>query len=137
MVLGEKLYEGKGKVIRVSIKSVGPEGVHIEETFTGASKGFGRYPGTTDMATIDVVEAPGGSSSGSGQGISTTQDGDTVTWKAYGFGKSEAGKNKSVVIIQFMTTSQKLSWMNSLIVVEEDISDPKTMELSWTGYEWK
>jgi len=33
--------------------------------------------------------------------------------------------------------SQKLSWMNSLIVVLEAITDPKTMELSDTGYEWK
>jgi hypothetical protein len=49
----------------------------------------------------------------------------------------EAGNIKGVVIIQFMTASRKLSWMNSLIAVEEGITDPKTMEISSTAYEWK
>ena len=33
LVLGEKMLEEKGKVIGISVKSVGPEGVRMEETF--------------------------------------------------------------------------------------------------------
>jgi len=36
-----------------------------------------------------------------------------------------------------MTSSQKLAWLNGTIHAIEGISDPKTMEGSDTGYEWK
>jgi len=137
LVLGEKLWEEKGKVIGMSIKSIGPEGVHMEETFTSASKGFGPVPSGTNMGTMDFVEAPGGGFSGTALGIFTSQDGDTVTWKSYLFGKLEAGKYRSLLIIKFWTASQKLAWMNGFIAAAEGITDPKTMELSDTGYEWK
>ena len=137
MVLGAKLWEEKGKVIGVSVKSVDSEGVRVEETFASELKGIGRFPSGRNMGTLNMVTRPDGFSNGTGQGIFTTQDGDSVVWKLFGLGKLEAGKEKSVAIVQFMTTSQKLSWMNSLIVVIEAIADPKTMELSDTGYEWK
>lgn len=131
------MWEEKGKVTAMSVKSIGPEGVHIEENFATEVKGLGRVPSGRNMGTLNTVERPNGFISGTGQGIFTTQDGDSGVWKCYFLGKTEAGKYKSVNIIEFMTTSQKLSWMNGLIAVEEGISDPKTMELSGTGYEWK
>ena len=137
LVLGEKLWEEKGKAIGVSIKSIGPEGVHVEETYATEVKSLGRAPNGRNMATLDIVETPNGSFSGTGQGIFMTVDGDSVAWKCYFLGKSVAGKSKSVNIIQFMTTSQKLSWMNGLIAVEEADGDSKTMEIDGTGYEWK
>jgi hypothetical protein len=137
LVLGEKMWEEKGKVIGISVKSVGPEGVRMEETFATEVKGLGRAPSGRNIGTMDIIEVPGGFFSGTGQGIFTTQDGDSVVWKCYSLGKSEAGKSKSVNIIQFMTTSQRLSWMNGFIAVDEGITDPITMELSGTGYEWK
>ena len=136
LVLGEKMWEEKGKAIGVSVKSVGSDGVHVEESFATECKGLGRFPSGRNIGTIDVVETPRGFS-GTGQGIFTAQDGDAVVWKCYGLGKLEAGKDKGLFIIQFMTASQRLSWMNSFIAVEESISDPKTMEMSGTGYEWK
>jgi hypothetical protein len=121
----------------VSVKSVGPEGVQLEETFASEVKGLGRFPSGRDMGTLNVVERPGGVFSGTGQGTKTTQDGDSAVWKCYFIGKPEAGKYKGLAIIEFMTASQKLSWMNDFIVIEELILDPKTMELSGTAYEWK
>jgi hypothetical protein len=137
LVLGEKLWEEKGKATGMSVKSVGPEGVVMEETFASEVKGLGRVPSGRNMGTINIVTRPDGLSSGTGQGIFMTQDGDSVVWKVLAFGKSEAGKDKSVCIIQFMTGSQKLSWMNSLLTVYESIGDMKTMEFIGTGYEWK
>jgi hypothetical protein len=131
------VWEEKGKVIGVSVKSVDSEGVHIEETLASEFKGLGRFPSGRNMGTMNLVARSDGHSSGTGQGICTMQNGDMVVWKLYGLGKSEAGKDKGVAIIQFMTTSQKFSWMNSLIVVYDSIGDMKTMEFSGTGYEWK
>ena len=137
MVLGEKIGEEKGKVIGVSIKAIDSEGIHVEETLASEVKGFGRFPGGRNMGTLNMVETPSGGVSGTGQGIVTSQDGDIVAWKCYVLGKSQAGKTNGVAIIQFMTTSQKLSWMNGLIIVEETVADSKTMEFSGTAYEWK
>jgi hypothetical protein len=137
LVLGEKLWEEKGKCVGVSIKSVGPEGVHMEQTFTTVVKGFGRFPSGTNMGTIDIVGAPDGSSRGICQGIFTSQDGDMVVWKGYFFGKREQGKDKTFGVLKSWTTSQKLAWMNVTFAAMEGIADPKTMEISDTGYEWK
>lgn len=137
LVLGEKLWEEKGKVVAMSIKSVGPEGVHMEQTFTSVVKGFGRAPSGTNMGTLDLVQAPDGGYSGSGQGIFTSQDGDTVIWKIHFFGKMEAGKSRDFNVARFWTASQKLAWMNGAIAAIEGTADMKTMELSGTGYEWK
>lgn len=137
MVLGEKIWEEKGKMMGMSIKSIGPEGVHMEETFASEVKGLGRAPSGRNIGTINVIETHGGFSSGTGQGYLVTQEGDSVVWKCYLLGKSEAGKTKSLNIIQFMTNSQRLSWMNGFIAVAESIADEKTMEFSDTGYEWK
>jgi hypothetical protein len=137
LVLGEKLWEEKGKAVGMSVKSIGPEGVHMEETFATVVKGFGRGPSGTNMGTMESVVGPDGGSSGSGQGIFTSQDGDVVTWKIYFLGKREQGKDRSFGIVKWWTASQKLAWMNNTIAAFEAIADPKTMEVSSTGYEWK
>jgi hypothetical protein len=137
MVLGEKEWEEKGKAIGMSIKSIGPEGVRMEESFTSVVKGFGRGISGTNMGTIEYVMTPDGSTSGSGQGIFTSEDGEPVTWKGYVLGRREQGKDRFFMIIKWWTASQKLAWMNKTIAAIEGIGDPKTGEFSDTGYEWK
>jgi hypothetical protein len=137
LVLGEKQWEEKSKAVGMSVKSIGPEGVRFEHTFTGTIKGFGRFPSGTNMGTVDFVVAPDESFSGSGQGIFTSQGGEAVTWKIHLFGKREKGKDKSFGILKFWTTSKKLAWLNGTIHALEGIDDPKTMEGSDTGYQWK
>ena len=137
MVLGEKLWEEKGKMVGMSVKSIGPEGVRTEFSFASEIKGLGRFPNCKNFGTFDNVMTPAGPASGTGQGICTAENGDTAAWKAYTMGKSEGAKRKGVLIIQFMTTSQKLSWLNSLIVVYDTVTDATTSEFTGTGYEWK
>jgi hypothetical protein len=137
LVLGKKLWEEKGRAVGMSIKSIGPEGVHMEETFTSVAKGFAPALDGTNLGTIQFVMAPDGSANGSGQGIFTSKDGETVTWKGYLIGKREKGKDKVFWILKWWTASKKLAWMNKTIAAAEGISDPKTTEFSATGYEWK
>jgi hypothetical protein len=137
LVFGEKQWEEKGKTVGMSIKSIGPEGVRMEQTFTSAVKGFGRFPSGTNMGSGEVVIAPDESFSGSGQGIFTSEDGDAGMWKIYMFGKREQGRDRSFGIVKFWTSSQKLAWLNGFIAAIEGVGDPKTMEVSDTGYEWK
>lgn len=137
MIGGEKLWEEKGTLIGASVKSTGPEGMHFEQTFTTEVKGFGRVKNGTNVGTLTVFMAPNGVMSGTGHGYCTNEDGDTVIWKHAFTGKVEGTKGKSVGILQFWTSSPKLSWMNNLIVIEEGSTDTKTMEIGGTGYEWK
>ena len=137
LVWGDKIAEERGKAIGFSVKSVGPEGVHVEETFVSEVKGFGRFPSGRDMGTLNIVQRTGGISSGTGQGTKMTAEGDSLVWKCYLIGKLEGGKHKSLVIIEFMTTSPRLLWMNGLIAIEELVADPQTMEFIGTAYEWK
>lgn len=137
MVLGEKLWEEKGTVIGASVKSTGPEGAHIEQTFTTEVKGFGKAKNGSNVGTLDIFAAPNGIMNGTGHGYCTNEDGDIVMWTHSFIGKLEGSKGKSVAILQFWTNSPKLSWMNNLIVVEEGYSDTKTMEIGGIGYEWK
>jgi hypothetical protein len=137
LVLGKKQWEEKGKTVGMSIKSIGPEGIRMEQTFTSVVNGFGRFPSGTNMGTGEIVIAPDGSFSGNGQGICTSKDGEAVTWKIYLFGKREKGKDKSFGIVKFWTASKKLAWLNGTIHALEGIGDPKTMEVTDTGYEWK
>ena len=121
----------------VSIKSKGPEGVRVEENVAAEVKGFGRFPSGRNIGAMELVTTPDGNASGTGQVTFTSQEGDSTVWKFYVLGKIEEGKIKGVIIIQMMTTSQRRSWMNGLIAIDEAISDRKTMEYSETGYEWK
>jgi hypothetical protein len=48
MVLGEKLWEGKGKYGTLAIKGVGPEGTKMEGTISFPIKGVGRAKALMD-----------------------------------------------------------------------------------------
>lgn len=137
MVLGEKLWEEKGKVIGMSVKSVGPEGIHLEQTFASEIKGLGRMPSGANMGTLDAIQGPDGGFSGTGQGMFTSVDGDISTWKIYFFGKVEGAKNRSMGIVRFESASERISWMKGLVAWMEAVGDNKTGESTDTGYEWK
>jgi hypothetical protein len=49
----------------------------------------------------------------------------------------ESGKIKELNIMTGFTNSQKLSWMNNLIIVLEIDGSVSSMKLKATGYEWK
>ena len=42
MPVGEKVWEEKAKAVGMAIKSVGPEGVTIEQSWATEAKGFAR-----------------------------------------------------------------------------------------------
>jgi hypothetical protein len=89
LVLGEKIFEVKGKVTGVSIKSKGPEGVRVEENVAAEVKGFGRFPSGRNIGAMELVTTPDSNASGTGQVTFTSQEGDSAVWKFYVLGKIE------------------------------------------------
>jgi len=141
MVIGEKLWEGKGKSGASFIKSVGMEGVTSMYTWTAQMKGMGKAMGVD--ANLNVtgfsMTPPKGLGSSKDQGMLMTMMGDMAVLKGYDLMKMTMGKNPtSVGLWSFMTMSEKLAWLNDTIaLVTFEALDPMWMEISVTIWEWK
>jgi hypothetical protein len=142
MVLGEKLWEGKGKSAGASfIKSIGMDGVTSEFSWMAQVKGIGRAKGADLNINVTAVSMmpPKGVSATKDLGMFMTMTGDMGTLKGVDMMKMAMGKNPSAVgLWGFMTMSEKLGWMNDLIaVVTMEALDPMWMEFNITINEWK
>lgn len=142
MVLGEKLWEGKGKSAGAGlIKSVGMEGVTSEYSWTAKMKGMGRAKGVdiNIHVTAVMMMPPKGVVPAKDQGMFNTMTGDMGILKGFDLMKmTPGGKPAAVGLWSFMTTSEKLGWINDLIaLVTFEALDPMWEQSNITIYEWK
>ena len=141
MALGEKLWEGKGKSEGAgAIKSVGMEGITSEYSWSAQVKGMGRAKGADLNINVTAImtAAPKGVSTSRDQGMFMTMTGDMGVLKGLDMMKMTSGNPKAVGLWTFMTTSEKLGWMNDLIaLVTFEALDQMWMESNITIYEWK
>jgi len=142
MVLGQKLWEGKGKSVGAGqIKSVGAEGVISEYSWTAQVKGMGCAEGIDGNINVTAImeSSPKYVSKANDQGIFMLNNGEMGVLKGFDLMKMGAGSNPSAVgLYTFMFMSEKLSWMNSLVaLVTFEAQDPMWMESTITIYEWK
>lgn len=136
MVLGEKLWEEKGKAIGVSVKSVGAEGVAMEISFASEVHGFGRCPSGKNMGTLSVLQRPSTSTS-TGRGVFVTTEGESLPWHYVGVAKIVGGRTKGPGLVTYNTHSQKFAWMNDLLCLLEGEGAADLSDFSDTGHEWK
>ena len=142
MVLGQKLWEGKGKTGGQGfIKSIGMEGVVSMFTWSVQLKGMGTAKGVDCNLNVTAksMTPPRGVSAAKDQGMMMTTAGDMAVVKGFDLMKMTMGKNPSSVgLYSFMTMSEKLGWMNDLIaLVTFEALDPMWQEFNMTIYEWK
>lgn len=139
MALGEKAFQEKGKVIGMTVKSVHPvEGVKMEVSFASELSGIGRYPSGRNMGSGTMAQYPHGVVDASYQGVFTTGEGEQFVWWAHEKSRVvEGGKTRGLVMVSGFTNSQKLSWMNKVILALESEFDPASQEFNTTAYEWK
>ena len=142
MVLGEKLWEGKGKSSgEGSIKSIGVEGVTSEYSWTAQVKGLGQakgIDGNIHVTAIGMMPQKGVATEAD-QGTFMTMTGDMGIIKGYGLMKmTRSNKPSAVGLWSFMTMSEKLSWMNDVIaIVTFEALDPMWTEFNIAIHEWK
>ncbi len=139
LVLGEKLFEGKGKSGPGFIKWVGMEGIAQMYTWTANVKGMGKAAGAECMISVTAkgMTPPKGVGMAKDQGIFRTTTGEMGVIKGVDLAKMAEGKTISVGLWSFMTSSEKLAWMNDLIaVVSFEALDPMWQEFNITIYEW-
>ena len=142
MVLGQKLWEGKGKSVGAGlIKSVEMEGIISEYSWMAQVKGMGCAEGLDGNINVTAISKtpPKGVGKAKDQGIFIMTNGDMCVLKGFDLMKMNVGGNPSAVgLWTFMTTSEKLSWMNELIaLVAFEALDPMWMEVNITIYDWK
>lgn len=142
MVLGQKLWEGKGKSGGQGfIKSISMEGVESMFTWNAQVKGMGTAKGLDGSINVTAKSwnPPKGVSGAKDQGIMMMTNGEMAVVRGFDLMKMTMGKNPSSVgLYSFMTMSEKLAWMNDLIaVVTFEALDPMWQEFSMTIYEWK
>ena len=139
MALGEKLFEESGKIVLVKVIKVHPiEGETTEITFTSEIKGEGKFPSGKNLGSGIMTKYSQGLIDATYQGTFTAQDADQFMWWAHEKCKIvEGGKIRGLVIVTGFTNSQKLSWMNNLIMVLDVDGSVTSQEFKASAYEWK
>jgi hypothetical protein len=141
MVIGEKLWEGKGKSGASFIKYVGMDGVTSMYTWTAQMKGMGKAKGVDCNLNVTgkSMSPPKGIAASKDQGMMMTMTGDMGIIKGFDLMKMVPGaKPTSVGLWSFMTMSEKLGWLNDTIaLVTFEAADPMWMEMNITIWEWK
>lgn len=132
-MLGEKIGEYKGRRLVRRVLSVNPPTAEVSFEDSGSLYGIP----TTNMGTYTSAVSPDGSLMGTGQGVSMTQDGETITWTGMGSGKFGSGGSVSYRgMLFFKTGSQKLARINNVCAAfEYDVdASGNTVSKLW---EWK
>jgi hypothetical protein len=132
-MLGDKIGETKGKRLVRRVLSVDPPTAEVSFEDSGKLvgvpvKGMGSY---TSAVRAD------GSIYGTGQGLSMTEDGESVTWTGTGLGHFGAGGSVSYRgMLFYSTTSKKLARLNNACAAFEYEVDGNgnTVAKLW---EWK
>jgi hypothetical protein len=140
MTIGQKLFEQTGKITGSRITKVHPiDGIVSEVSFVADVKGFGNFPNCKNIGSGVMTQYPSnGMIDSSLQGVATTiEGGDQIFWWADHKTKLEGdGKGKGIAIVSFFTNSQKLLWINRLIVADDAEIDLTNQQLKMIGYEW-
>ena len=140
MALGDKLFEESGEITGLKITKVHPiEGVKTEVSFTSEIRGKGRYPSGQSLGSGIMTKYPHGIIDGTWHGsLMIAKGGDQFLWWAHEKSKVvEGGNIKGLNIMTGFTSSQKLSWMNNIILALEISGSVFSHKFNATGFEWK
>jgi len=139
MALGEKLFEESGNIVAVKVTKVHPiEGLTTEVTFTSNIKGEGKFPNGKNLGSGAMTRYPHGVIDGTFQGVITTENGDQFMWWAHEKSKVvDDEKIRGLTIVTGFTNSEKLAWMNNLILALEVEGSTLSNEFKAVAYEWK
>lgn len=132
-MIGEQVSETKGKRLVRRVLSIDPPTAEVSFEDSGTVLGVS----CTGMGTYTSVVHPDGSILGTGQGLSMTADGESITWTGTGSGKFGPGGSVSYRgMLFFKTASQKLARINNLCGAFEYDVDPSGNTVSKV-WEWK
>ena len=132
-MLGELISEVKGKRLVRRVISVDPPTAEVSFEDAGHMLGVP----TTGIGSYTSIVGADGIIHGDGQGLVTTQDGESITWTGTGVGRFGPGGSVSYRgMLFFRTASQKLARLNGAcgaFEYEVDATGSTTSKV----WEWK
>jgi hypothetical protein len=139
MPIGQKVFEIKWKGMTMTIKDVGEGSFTMEMTAQGEFTGFGPAKGLKGSAMTTFLDTfhRSGVSTGTGQGILTTTDGDMVVYRTTFASKmKDGGKQAWIGPVTYMTESKKMEFLNGMVCISEGEGESGSPEGKDTVYEW-
>jgi hypothetical protein len=131
---GELVIEARGKSTGMRVIPAEGQGLKIEVSFQQQGKILGQN--CNDIGTYWSVVKPDGSLYGEGQGILTTDQGDTATWVGQAAGRRRGAAVSWRGAVYYQSSSRNLSRLNGAAVVFEYDVDAEGNSQS-KGWEWK
>src|SRR5438552_10278887 len=132
---GELMVEAKGKFVSSTIKEISPSGIRLEMNDQGHITG--KY-NATHIETVSILQRTDGTSEWQTKGIETTPEGDFIALWGGGTGRATSPTTEHWEgQIQFMTQSQRLSWLNGAKALVEGDGDAVKGEFHGKWYELK
>lgn len=135
MAMGDKLCDEKGKMMSTFIESVDANGITMKQTFNADVTGAGKFPSGMNMGSGTIWVGMDEKAHGKWHGMMMTKENETIVWNGSGHSMRHQGAVKGIMVITFMTKSEKYAWMNSIIAVKE--LQGTMMDFTSTTYEWK
>jgi hypothetical protein len=135
MAMGDKLFEEKGKITMTFVESIDANGIVMKQSFNSEVMGVGEFPSGMNIGSGTIRIGMDEKAHGKWHGMMMTEDKETVVWKGSGHSKRHEGDVKGIMVVTFMTKSEKYAWMNSIIAVV-DIQG-NMMDFTSSAYEWK
>ena len=132
-MLGNYIGETKGKRLARRVLSTNPPTVEVSFEDAGQMLGVN----VAGMGTYTATVRPDGSIIGHGQGISMTDNGESITWTGTGQGKFGPGGSVSYRgMLFFQATGTEVAALNNICVAfEHDVDGAgNTVSKMW---EWK
>ena len=136
--IGEKLWHDRGRVMQRSVTSTEGDTTTVRIETAGEFTGVGRAAGIDGkyVATGIALRGKGNVRSASFQEIFTTSGGETILIQGNQLGKLDQETSKVLSILTFSTASERISWINDLILIREGYNDPDDEEFSGSISEW-
>jgi hypothetical protein len=135
MAIGEKLFEEKGKTTMTFVDSLDANGITMKQSQNSEIKGIGKFPSGMNMGSGTIWINQNGKAHGKWFGMMMTKDNETIVWAGSGHSKRHDGTVKGIMVLTFMTKSEKYDWINSIIAVNDIEGD--MMEFKAAAFEWK
>lgn len=132
-MLGDQVYEGKGKVTGQRVLDV--EVPKVENSYMVQSKLKGVE--MTETGTFISIMRPGGAQYGEDKAVIMTADGDVTTMTATGIGRATAADKisfRGMAIVGGSGTG-KLAGFNNMVIAFEAELDGENLTIK--GWEWK
>jgi len=139
MPIGQKVFELNWKGMSMTIKAVGTGSFTMEMTAQGEMTGYGPAKGLKGSAMVTFLDTlhPGGVSTGTGQGILNTTDGDMAVYRSsFASRMKGGGKQAWIGPVTYMTESKKLAFLNGMVCISEGEGETGSPEGKDIVYEW-